>query len=182
MDSIYNLSNQLVNYFTTTNNNQDLNTREKLNSDTSFENLNCMKNPFNSSNFGISQPFPYSYFAETLNYGITGPFQLSSGTIYATRINRQVTLSFNEISITGNNTSNYISFPLLPSAYTPATTNTNSFPIDVIQAGNITPGRLYISGSNMLIGVGNNCIPFTGSNLNQGYLSFNITFIDSIFS
>lgn len=156
MDKVYNIGNQIIEYFSPS-------TESKL---------------VQTNDFNIVPPFPYSYHTQTLQYGITGPFQLSSGTIYATRINRSVTLSFNGVSLTGNNNSSVINFPQLPSEYTISTTNINSFPVDVIQAGITTPGRLYINGNNMSIGPGN-CTPFTGSNLLQGYLSFNITYIDS---
>lgn len=156
MDKVYNLGSQIIEYFSPTS--QPL---------------------LQTNNFSVSQPFPYSYHTQILQYGITGPFQLTSGTIYATRINRLVTLSFNGVSTTGNSNSSVISFPQLPSEFSIATTNINSFPIDVIQAGITTPGRVYINGTNMTIGVGN-CTAFTGSNLLQGYLSFNISYIDSI--
>ena|SRR5579872_518163 len=117
MEKVYDLGNQLIDYFSspsiTTNN-----------------------------NFNIKQPFPYSYETQTFQYGITGPFQLASGTVYATRINRLVTLSFNGVSTTGNNNSSVINFPV--SSFPPIN-GLNSFPVDVIQAGITTPGRLYIN-------------------------------------
>ena len=135
-------------------------------------------NPFSSSNFDVVPPFPYSYHAETLNYGLTGPFSPITGTIYATRTNRSVTLTFNGISITGNNSSSVINFPPLPSEYVPLNTSTSSFPVDIIQAGITCPGRAYITGNNLTIGSGITCSPFTGSTNLQGYLGFNITYID----
>jgi len=137
-------------------------------------------NPFSSvsKNFDIVPPFPYSYHTDTLNYGLTGPFSPITGTIYATRINRSVTLTFNGISITGNNNSSVINFPSLPSEYVPLNTSTSSFPVDIIQAGVTCPGRAYITGNNLTIGSGITCSPFTGSTNLQGYLGFNITYID----
>ena len=132
-------------------------------------------NPF-STNF---PPFPYSYHIETLNYGLTGPFSPMTGTIYATRINRLVTLSFNGISTTGNNSSSVINFPPLPAEYTPQTNpSTNSFPVDIIQAGVTCVGRAYITGNTLTVGSGITCSPYTGSTGLQGYLSFNTTYID----
>lgn len=126
----------------------------------------------------IVPPFPYSYHIETLNLGITGPFSAITGTVYATRINRQVTLSFPQLSITGNNVSSVINFPPLSSEYTPLTTGTNPFPVNIIQGGTVCPGQLNIVGSNMTIGSGITCSAYTGSSLLQGYQAFNITYID----
>jgi len=126
----------------------------------------------------IVPPFPYSYHIETLNPVMTGPFSSLTGTVYATRINRLVNLSFPQVSITGNSVASVINFPSLTSEYTPLTTGTNSFPVNIIQAGVICQGVVNIIGSNMTIGSGLTCSAYTGSSLLQGYQAFSITYID----
>jgi hypothetical protein len=162
-DTISNLSNQFYDYF-------------------NLNNASSLVSSIAPSNFSVQpSPFPYSYYPDTLNYGLTGPFQLASGSGFATRINREVMLSFNALSITGNGNSSVINFPPLPQAYSPITSGVNSFPVDILQAGQITPGRININGNNMIIGSGVNCSPFTGSTNLQGYLAFNISFINNRF-
>lgn len=126
----------------------------------------------------IIPPFPYSYHIETLNPVMTGPFSSLTGTVYATRINRLVNLSFPQVSITGNSVASVINFPPLTSEYTPLPTGTNSFPVNIIQAGVICQGVVNIIGSNITIGSGINCSAYTGSSLLQGYQAFSITYID----
>lgn len=126
----------------------------------------------------IVPPFPYSYHIQTLNPIMTGPFSALTGTVYATRINRLVTLSFPQLSITGNSVSSVINFPPLSSEYTPLTTGTNSYPVNIIQGGVVCPGQVNIIGSNMTIGSGITCSAYTGSSSLQGYQAFNITYID----
>lgn len=158
-ETISDLKTQFLNYFSFSN--------------SSTSNLtNC------ATNFNVYPPFPYSYTERTLNLGITGPFQLGSGPVFATRVNRLVTLSFNQVSITGNGNSSVINFPQLPTEYTNINSGINSFPVDVIQAGIITPGRVYMTGTSVIVGAGPNCSAFTGSTNLQGYLAFNITYID----
>jgi hypothetical protein len=159
-DSISNLSNQFYDYF-------------------NLNNASSLVSSIAPSNFSISHPVPYSYFTEPLNYGLTGPFLLASGSGYATRINKEIMLSFNALSITGNGSSSVINFPTLPQSYSPITSGVNSFPVDILQAGQVVEGRININGNNMIIGSGVNCSPFTGSTNLQGYLAFNISFINS---
>jgi len=69
--------------------------------------------------------------------------------------------------------------PIFNIAYTPQTNpSTNSFPVDIIQAGVTCVGRAYITGNTLTVGSGITCSPYTGSTGLQGYLSFNITYID----